>query len=273
MKIKSLQMFCRRRRAVLERKPAFTLIELLVVIAIIAVLAALLLPALAAAKNRAKRLQCVNNERQLGIALSVYAGDNNDYFPVSQNWGCWGGQQGVGKPVQNYGWNVPVSARPLNAYTADVNTYDCPGDTGDTAQTGGVPWGADQSCFNDWGDSYLMPWRQSGLIFSGTGANGQYGWSYYAIEAIGGDSFPGQITPSMRTSEMRPISNKIILVDWPGAPDRTLDQISAWHTVKGKGLFNILCGDNHVEAYLFTAAQRYPITPWGATVDPGQQYW
>src|SRR5208282_4273933 len=111
----------------------------------------------------------------------------------------------------------------------------------------------------------LMPWRQSGLIFSGTGANGQYGWSYYAIEAIGGDSFPGQITPSMRTSEMRPISNKIILVDWPGAPDRTLDQISAWHTVKGKGLFNILCGDNHVEAYLFTAAQRYPITPWGAT--------
>ena len=63
----------------------------------------------------------------------------------------------------------------------------------------------------------------------------------------------------MKTSEMyRPVHNKIILVDWPGAPDRTLDQVAAWHTVRGKGLFNILYGDNHVEAYLFTADQRYP---------------
>jgi len=245
-----------------------------VVIAIIAILAALILPALAGAKNRAKRLQCVNNERQIGLALTMYASDNDDYFPASQFWASWGGNVGTGKPVQSYGWNVPVNARPLNAYTANnVNAFACPGDIGDTFQTGGVPWKADQSCFNDWGNSYLMPWRQYGLIFSSTGANGQCGWSYYGIEAIGGDSFPGQITPSMKSSEMRPISNKIILLDWPGAPDRTLDQISAWHSVKGKGLFNILYGDSHIEPYLFTADQRYPKTPWGATVDPGSQYW
>jgi prepilin-type N-terminal cleavage/methylation domain-containing protein/prepilin-type processing-associated H-X9-DG protein len=82
-------------------RAAFTLIELLVVIAIIAILAAMLLPALARAKQKAQMIRCTSNEKQIALGYMMYAQDQGDYLPVA----------GVSIPsgVSPVGWFLDIS--------------------------------------------------------------------------------------------------------------------------------------------------------------------
>jgi len=81
---------------------AFTLIELLVVVAIIAILAALLLPALVAARERARRSVCANNLNQMGQAIEQYVGQYGDYYPSSLSWEGWRRNDEYGNPISGY---------------------------------------------------------------------------------------------------------------------------------------------------------------------------
>jgi prepilin-type N-terminal cleavage/methylation domain-containing protein/prepilin-type processing-associated H-X9-DG protein len=146
-------------------RKAFTLIELLVVIGIIAILASMLLPALARAKESGKRIQSLNNMRQLGMALMMYTDDNEGKLPPRSHPHRWPSRLlaeiGIG-PADN--GNVPAGTN------TDFKILVCPSDPMPSSGNGGPEYPADVAprsyIYNAWNDFYYEHynhnpnWRQ-----------------------------------------------------------------------------------------------------------------
>src|SRR5580698_3266085 len=157
-------------------RSGFTLIELLVVIAIIAILAAMLMPALSAAKTKAKRIQCVSNLKQWGVCFHLYAGDQNDAMPAGFVGNAIQGTSGMWMLVfQPYYSANSISFCPMATATPDQLLVGTAFVTGiDASKLGWGVYGATAP------SAYPTPlWGLNGM----SGSYGINGWMAYQTGA------------------------------------------------------------------------------------------
>jgi prepilin-type N-terminal cleavage/methylation domain-containing protein len=161
-------------KSAFKPRSAFTLLELLVVIAIIAILAALLLPVLSKAKARAHRTTCLNNLKQINIAVQLYAGDNDDTLPAVPNTQADGMHTNSFEIV--YKGLVKNYAGLQGASSPQDKLFACPADT----------W-----FYNDWAHLAESWHNQEYSDYSSYGYNGSGGEIDTPPTMPGATSFPG----------------------------------------------------------------------------------
>jgi prepilin-type N-terminal cleavage/methylation domain-containing protein len=230
---------------------AFTLIELLVVIAIIAILAAMLLPALSAAKAKAQRIKCVNNQKQVGIGLHLFTDDNNEFYPSHSGWANFGGNTGTNQTgnAAFYGGLLRATNRPLWRYVQAVEAFHCPADNGDSLNP------QVKTCYGGWGNSFLIEWAGNG---------------FGVAKVTGNSDDPNNRAAKITDFAISPV-NKVILGDWPWHANRDVnDPRTKWHNYKGRRREDMLFADSHVE---FTSFPKEMDNMIGANPNPTNRWW